>query len=305
MKFSIITPVLNMERYISETIESVLYQEGDFEIEYIIMDGGSTDKTLMIINKYRERLESNQISIKCKDVTFSCHSEKDKGMYDAINKGFQKSTGDILAWINADDYYLPNAFKTVLDCFNKYPEIHWLKGITRVIDSTGKIISRDESVTYHKNWIQKGIYGREAYYISQDSVFWRRSLWQEAGPINPDLKNAGDYELWIKFANFAPLQVVNFPVSVFRKLENSLTKKNGTRYAKEQEMIRPTRTMIAWKVRIFFNLLYRTQIVFNLRRFWGRLYSIFFMRNGEEYYIEVENDYLTKKRFMTYFASYP
>ncbi|HEY4500327.1 MAG TPA: glycosyltransferase, partial [Candidatus Paceibacterota bacterium] len=99
MKFSIVTPVYNGQAHIRETIESVLSQEGDFEIEYFIMDGGSTDATVEIVLEYASR-----------DKRVSVFSEKDSGMYDAVNKGFFKATGDVYAYINSDDVYEPGAF---------------------------------------------------------------------------------------------------------------------------------------------------------------------------------------------------
>ena len=106
MKLSIITPCYNSENFIEETIESVLSQRGDFEIEYIIVDGGSTDRTLSIVRKYNDWIESGSFPIKCSKANITYISERDKGMYDALAKGFKLVTGDIIAYINSDDFYL-------------------------------------------------------------------------------------------------------------------------------------------------------------------------------------------------------
>jgi glycosyltransferase involved in cell wall biosynthesis len=138
---SIVTPCYNAGRYIEETIRSVLYQEGDFKIDYIIIDGGSTDETLAIIRKYKDLMESRRCCLRCNDVRLDFISERDEGMYDALGKGFERTTGDIIAYINADDYYLPHAFSTVVEIFDKFPEVDWLTGMNMGYNEKGQITS--------------------------------------------------------------------------------------------------------------------------------------------------------------------
>src|SRR4030065_830719 len=106
---SVVTPSYNQGRYIEETIKSVLSQEGDFRIEYLIMDGGSTDNSVEVIKKYDRLLKEGRWPVKCLGITYSWTSEKDKGQTDAINKGFAGCTGEILNWINRDDRPTPAA----------------------------------------------------------------------------------------------------------------------------------------------------------------------------------------------------
>src|SRR3989344_2070174 len=160
MKFSIVTPVYNGQAHIRETIESVLSQEGDFEIEYFIMDGGSTDSTVKIAREYESR-----------DKRVSVISEKDVGMYDAVNKGFLKATGDVYAYINSDDVYEPGAFATVTSIVSKYPDILWLKGISSVMDASSNISRILPCYVYKREWIEKGIYGRNGPVIGPASAF--------------------------------------------------------------------------------------------------------------------------------------
>ena len=96
-------------------------------------------------------------------------------MYDAINKGFKIATGDIFAWINHDDKYAPGAFEIILKTFEKFPKIKWLKGITSYINTDNKITNSGLCLVYNKEWLKMGIYGRNAYFVHQDSVFWKKN----------------------------------------------------------------------------------------------------------------------------------
>ncbi|MDP2766999.1 MAG: glycosyltransferase, partial [Candidatus Methanoperedens sp.] len=252
MKFSIITPAYNMEKWIKETIESVLSQAGDFEIEYIIIDGGSKDRTYAIAQQYESLIHARAYPVQCKRATMRCMTQINTGMYEAINQGFDKATGDICAWINADDLYEPGAFDAIARTYRAFPNIQWLKGITSTIDENGKKIRRGACKIYHQDWIAQGIYGQEAYFIEQDSVFWRTDMWKKAGPMPAHFQSAADYWLWIQFAKYAPLWPLNIPVSCFRKRENQISK-DIAKYKHEQSEIRPHREWSAWNTRLFFS----------------------------------------------------
>lgn len=230
LKFSIVTPTFNSENTLVETIESVISQEGAFEIEYIIFDNLSTDSTAGIIKKYEKALSDGSYPIKCKNIDFRWSSERDRGMYDAINKGFSRSTGNVFAWINSDDIYLPGSFQLVARVFSEFPQVKWLKGVTSFIKDSS--IIPGQCHLYDRDWIKKGYYGRGAYVIEQDSVFWRHELWKNAGGINPKLKLAGDYELWLKFSRIAELYALKADLSRFRIRKDQLSS-NMTGYLDE------------------------------------------------------------------------
>ncbi len=254
MKFTIITPVYNGEKYIAETIESIVSQEGDFEIEYIIQDGGSIDETLTIVKSYADKIKSGSHLIKCSRITLMWFSEKDRGMYDAIEKGLARTTGEVMAYLNADDTYLPGAFAAVATIFRLYPEIEWVKGINTSCNENGTTLSEGECRLYRREWLQKGIYGRSAYFVQQDSVFWRRSLWEKAHPTISSLRFAGDYALWVTFAAQAPLWSFNRRVSTFRKHTGQLSEVM-TPYRAEQELIAPHYFFLEKRVLLFYSLL--------------------------------------------------
>lgn len=198
-KISIITPNFNGGVYLEETIQSVLSQDYP-NLEYIIIDGGSTDNSIDIIKKYE-----NQIAYWV--------SEPDKGLYDAIQKGFNRSTGAIMAWINSDDLYHPKAFFTVAEIFGKLNEVNWLQGIPSTFDEMGRTID----VNKVKRWSKLDYYLGNFEWIQQESVFWRRSLWEKAGSkINAELKYAGDLELWLRFFRHEKLFITSALLGGFR-----------------------------------------------------------------------------------------
>jgi glycosyltransferase involved in cell wall biosynthesis len=217
IKFSIVTPAFNAERFVRETIESVIKQKGDFEIEYLILDNLSRDETCNIVREYQAGLENKTIPIFCQGVKIRLWSERDGGMYEAINRGFSRATGDIYAWINADDIYLPGAFAVIARTIQKFPVIQWLKGITSYMGAQSTIVSAGHCNLYRQDWIRAGIYGPVLHFIQQDSVFWTADLWKRAGGANAKLSVAGDYFLWKAFAELEPLYSINSHVSCFRR----------------------------------------------------------------------------------------
>lgn len=297
MKFSIITPAYNATSYLAKTIESVLSQKGDFDIEYVVMDGGSTDNTVEILKKYDRALKSGEQQTYCNSLTFSWYSEKDKGMYDAINKGFAQATGDIYAWINADDTYVPGAFQKIADAFTAFPEISWLKGITSNIEADGVLIRKGGVLIYEHSLLARGVYGRQAYFVEQDSVSWRADLWKKVGSIPIEYRLAGDYWLWIQFAHYAPLWSLNAPVSRFRKSAGQLSQQ-VVAYKKEQQSIMPKTGYEFSPLRTFFTL--KSRLGPKFERLFRALYPALFMRSKKTYFIDIVDGKMVKKEAISY-----
>lgn len=198
-KISIVTPNYNGAKYLEQTIQSVLFQNYP-NLEYIIIDGGSTDNSIDIIKKYETQLAY-------------WVSEPDKGLYDAIQKGFDRSTGEIMAWINSDDLYQPNAFFMVVEIF-RFKEVNWLQGIPSTYDESGRTVG----VSAFKRWSKLDYYLGNFRWIQQESIFWRRSLWEKAGQrIAIEMKYAGDLELWIRFFRYEKLYVTRALLGGFRQ----------------------------------------------------------------------------------------
>lgn len=229
-KISIVTPSFNQGKYIEETIHSVINQNYE-NLEYIVIDGGSSDSTLDIIKKHENRLSY-------------WVSEADNGQYDAINKGFGKSSGEIMAWINSDDKYTPWALSVVAEIFSTFPEIDWLTTAHALLwDQNGRAVSCRHRNGYNRHAFFKGAYLERTNrynrgFIQQESTFWRRSLWEKVGSqIDANLRMAGDFELWSKFFQHSELHVVNTPLAGFRLHGDQKTANQMNTYIKEAEGI--------------------------------------------------------------------
>lgn len=209
-KISIVTPVFNCARFLEETIQSVLGQHYP-NLEYIIIDGGSTDGSVDIIRKYESELAY-------------WVSEPDNGMYDALQKGFEHSTGEIMGWLNADDLYFPKTLFAVAKVFFDYPLVNWITSHHTMINEEGLIIVNKPSTQYSKLHFylpEKNWHGSE---IGQESTFWRRTLWEKAGAhMCTSLKLAGDFELWIRFFQHDSLYIVNSLWGIFRQRNSQLS----------------------------------------------------------------------------------
>ena len=202
---SLITSSYNCAKYIDKTIESILGQ-GYPRLQYIVVDGESTDATLEIINNYRDLID-----------TIIC--EPDEGMYHGINKGFDYATGEIMSWLNCDDIYYPWTFSVVENIFRKFPEVDWIIGLPSYINQSGQCIkvSSNACTAYPRNYIRNGWFRPQlAGYLQQESMFWRKSLWEKAGGLNLTYKYAADFELWTRFAQYAELYSVSVPLAGFR-----------------------------------------------------------------------------------------
>tara|TARA_B100000315_G_C14425753_1_gene517746 strand:- start:32 stop:853 length:822 start_codon:yes stop_codon:yes gene_type:complete len=181
-KISIVTPSFNQGQYLEETIQSVLTQSYS-NLEYIIIDGGSTDNSVEIIKKYEQY------------ITYWI-SEPDNGQSHAINKGFAKATGEIIAWINSDDIYFPGTFKKVNEIFNDNPEIDVLYSNGVWINAKGNIILCRKNLPFHYNsWF----YGMADPF--QPEVFYRYKVLNKVGYVDESFKMMMDREWWIRMEN--------------------------------------------------------------------------------------------------------
>ena len=216
MKISVITPVYNGVKFIRETIESVLAQTGDFELEYIICDSLSDDGTAEILKEYATTGKIQLIS------------RKDQGPCDAINYGMNLATGDIGCWLNADDLFEPDALQKVVTAFKKAPNTQWMYGRCRIINEAGVEIRKP--ITWYKNLLGY-FYSRNILlcenFINQPATFWRMELWRElGGGLNSKYKAAWDYELWLKMAESSPALHLRENLAIFRRHDGSISENN-------------------------------------------------------------------------------
>lgn len=206
---SIITPSYNQGRFIERTVRSVLEQDYP-ALEYQVMDGGSTDDTLEVLRRYQPRLK--------------LISQKDGGQSAALNQGFQRTSGEIVGWINSDDYYLPGALQAVGAHFAAHPGVEWLYGRCPIVDERDREHKR--LITLYKElWARRYCYGRLLVenFISQPAVFFRRRLLEKAGLLEPGYQNAMDYHLWLRFGALAEPAFLDRPLACFRSYADNKT----------------------------------------------------------------------------------
>ena len=224
MKISLITPSYNQAEFIQCTMESVLAQTGHFELEYVVLDGGSTDGTVDILRSYGNRI--------------NWHSERDDGQVDAINKGFRAATGEVVGWLNSDDVLLPGALQRVADAFKVIESVQWVFGDCIVVDRKGTEVRN--WVTAYKRYQAKR-YSRQrllaSNFISQMTVFWRRDLIDKVGLLDASLLLAFDYEYWLRLANVCDPVYIDAPQAAFRWYTTSKSGGNVSEQCREDESI--------------------------------------------------------------------
>jgi glycosyltransferase involved in cell wall biosynthesis len=203
-KITIVTPSLDQRAYAERAVRSVLDQRGDFDLEYLVFDAGSTDGTLDVLRRYEGRLR--------------LVVEPDTGQSNAINKGLRAATGDVLGWLNSDDLLYPGALARVADAFRAHPEAAWLHGRCEIVDEQDRPIRR--WVSAYKDFRCRR-YSRRSLlvenYVSQMTVFWRRSAMERVGFLDETMHLSFDYEYWLRLAKLGdPLFLEGAPLAAFR-----------------------------------------------------------------------------------------
>lgn len=219
-RITLVTAVRNGAQYLEEAINSVLDQ-GYPDLEYIIVDGCSTDGTVDIIRKFEKHLAW-------------WVSQRDKNVYEALNTGFSKSSGQILGWLNASDKLHPKSLYAVGGIFAGFQEVEWITGRATAFSENGMTI-RVYDVPL---WSRKRYLTGANQYIQQESTFWRRSLWERAGGhLNEAYKDVGDAELWVRFFRHAQLYPIDALVGGWRSHRGSLSHSDLESYNKNLDAV--------------------------------------------------------------------
>jgi glycosyltransferase involved in cell wall biosynthesis len=235
-KISIVTPSFNQAEYLEAALQSILDQNYP-NLEYIVIDGGSTDGSVEIIRKYADRLAY-------------WVSEPDGGHMDAINKGFRRSTGEIMGWLNSDDMHCPWALKNVAHIFQDLPQVQWLSTRTQLRwNAAGEAVAAERAPGFARTWFYRGWHLGNQWgfkcYIQQEATFWRRKLWEAAGAkVNARLLMAGDFELWLRFFEHADLVTTEIPLAGFRKHAVQKTSNIHSYYAEAEQVLAPYRKTV-------------------------------------------------------------
>ena len=184
---SIVTPSLNQAPFLEAAMGSVLAQDYP-EIEYLVVDGGSSDGSVDIIRKYSSRLAW-------------WVSERDEGQTDAINKGFSRARGHIFGWLNSDDTYVRGAVARAVAAFNACPDCGLIYGDANYIDRTGRVIGKFPAAQTDYSRLRRGY-----VHIPQQASFFRADAWRAVAPLDPSFFFAMDYDLWLRIARRAQVK---------------------------------------------------------------------------------------------------
>lgn len=227
-RISIVTPNYNQAPYLERTLKSVLGQNYP-ALDYIVMDGGSNDASVEIIERH-----SGQLSY--------WKSAPDNGQYDAVTKGFAHATGEVMGWINSDDIYLPWTLRTVGEIFRDCPEVDWITSLTQPQIGqteawTGVHLLPGVSRDSFLDGRHLGYGWRNVGYIQQEATFWRRDLWEAAGgSVGQTSPTAGDFELWCTFFSHTEIACVTQPLAAFRSRPGQRSQAFSERYRAESEV---------------------------------------------------------------------
>jgi|SRR5579872_452364 len=207
LKISVVTPSYNQGAFLSFCIDTISAQRKHGAVEYLVLDGGSSDNSPLIISQFTDRIDYWQ-------------SQRDGGQSAAINTGFALAQGDILCWINSDDGLADGAVTRMREAIGSIRGPAWGIGQCIIIDQTGSEVGKwapthHDSLDFILSWSKN--------YIMQPAVFWNRQMWKEAGPLEETLHYAMDFDLWLRFFQISKPILINGSIGIHRRHRNSKT----------------------------------------------------------------------------------
>lgn len=252
LSISLVTPSFNQAAFLPAALDSVLAQNCP-HLEYVVVDGGSNDGSREIIVSRAGRL------------AWWC-SEPDGGLYDALNKGFARTRGEIMGWLNSDDLHFPSTLRAVSEIFARFPEVEWLASLApSTWSSDGNCLGVSPIEGFSREAFLDGAYlpgaARHHGWIPQETVFWRRSLWEKTGGrLDPSFKLAGDFELWSRFFEQAELFGTPAPLAGFRTHGAQKSRSMESYLAEARAVLEKTRAVAGHRPSLTRRFFQRTRL---------------------------------------------
>lgn len=232
LTISIVTPVYNGARFIKQTIESILSQKGDFYIDYIIIDDGSTDNSLEIIKEHDRLIHKGKWSIQCNGINFRYLTGPNKGQSHAYNTGFKMAKGELMAWMNADDYYLPNTFDYVAKFYEKNLSVDFIYGDCLKVYENGR-----PSTIEPRPRPEESLESLKSRGNSFDLCFFTKRIFNRVGPLDESLKYCLDLDFWFRVFAIGKIKYIPLTIAAFRIWPGSKTATQQSKFAEERKLI--------------------------------------------------------------------
>lgn len=232
LTLSIVTPTYNQGKYISQTIESILSQEGNFYIDYIIINDGSTDNTISIIEKYDVLLKKNLWPIKCKGITLRYWTRENGGQTSAINEGLKVAKGYACAWMNSDDYYLPGAFSVISETFEQNQDIDFVYTDCLKIYEDGRPSTIEPRPRPNETFESLRSRGN-----SFSLNFFTKRILNKTGYLDESLQYCVDLEQWLRILKVAKVKYIPYVAGCYRYWPGSKTATQQSKFAEERKLI--------------------------------------------------------------------
>ena len=232
----IVTPTFNSEAFLDETIYSVVAQAGrGIDLHYHLQDGGSRDGTVEILKKWARRVAKSELPVLCNTLTLTFSSERDGGMYDALNRGFaclDPQPDDLLTWINSDDRLNLGAVSTVCAAMRDIPECQFVSGRISLINEEGAVTTVKGPGSYPRGTLAAGMHdGRREAFVMQEGTFFSGALWLAVGGVDVGYRLAGDWDLWRRMGQRAELYGIDTVTAVHRRRRGQLSGDMNKYYA--------------------------------------------------------------------------
>lgn len=232
LTISIITPTYNQAKFIGQTIESVLSQEGNFFIDYIIVNDGSTDNTLEVIGKYDVLLKQHKWPIKCHGISYQYWTRPNRGQTSAINEGLRAAKGEVLAWMNSDDYYMPGVFEKAARIFANEPGLDFIYGDSLKIFEDGRPPKIEPRPRPNENFESLRTRGN-----SFGFNFFSKKILDEVDYLDESFRYCMDLELWMRIFEVGKTKYLPEIIGAFRIWGGSKTTLQQQKFAEERKRI--------------------------------------------------------------------